>query len=61
MTTPPPLKEAALYRVSISSTPVPGGPIPEQPPGSAPPPGWSFISADLNQGRGREYLYVVAR
>lgn len=55
LTTTPPFHEAALYRLGDANGYI-------APPGAGmPPPGWKYFSQDLNEGRGGEFLYVVAR
>ena len=41
------IKRAALWRRGSDTT--------------TPPQGWTWISADLNEGRGGDYLYIVTR
>lgn len=43
----PKLTDAALWRTPGNTT--------------VPPMGWGLISADLNGGRGGDYLYIVSR
>lgn len=51
----PPFQEAALYRLDDGQGYIP-------PPGArTPPPGWKYISQDLNYGRRGGFLFVVLR